>query len=248
MKIGTWNVNGVRKRKDEVLRWLAEEQPDVACLQEIKASAENVPRELAEQPEYWSVWHGNKGYSGVALLLKKARFEEPPVVAHPAFDFEARIVTATAGDRTFASTYVPNGGKDFAAKMQYLKAFEGWARELATQGASVVVCGDFNVARTPMDVHPTERGVKIGQLPEERLLLEGFLPHRLVDLVRHHHPEDDRLYSWWAPWRNMREKNIGWRLDFVVADAGLAERAVACDVQKSFGTSDHAPVIARFED
>lgn len=248
MKVATWNVNGIRARSSQLLHWIDGEEPDVICLQEIKASPEQVPEPVANVAGYHAHFHGAGGYSGVALLLRQKTFGDTPVFSHPSFDLENRIVVAEVGSMVLASVYVPNGGKDLAAKMLFLRELEQWAGALEAAGKHLVLCGDYNVARTFADVHPILRKPMVGQSPEERALIEKLLGHSLVDVGRHVEPENDRLFTWWAPWRNMREKNIGWRLDFVVADAGLAERAVACDVQKSFGTSDHAPVIARFED
>src|SRR5204862_8166446 len=108
-------------------------------------------------------------------------------------------------------------------------------------------CGDLNVARTEMDVHPKERKPRsIGQLPEERALIERLLGHGLVDVHRTLDPDNADLFTWWAPWRNMKERNIGWRLDYVLASASLASTVVSCPVQKDVGTSDHAPVVAVF--
>ena len=126
LKIGTWNVNGIRARQEQVLGWIAREQPDVVCLQEIKASIDQLTFPLLDIEGYWGHWHGGKGYSGVALLISKAFAPDGPSIVHPVFDFEQRICTATistaAGAFTLASIYVPNGGKDFAAKMRFSKA------------------------------------------------------------------------------------------------------------------------------
>jgi exodeoxyribonuclease-3 len=108
--------------------------------------------------------------------------------------------------------------------------------------------GDFNVARTDRDVHPKERKPRaIGQLPEERALIERIIGRGLVDLGRAVDPDNDGLFTWWAPWRNLRQRNIGWRLDYVLASATLGERVRSCVVQKDVGTSDHAPVVAIFD-
>ena len=132
MKIATWNVNGIRARQGQLLDWLAAERPDVVCLQEIKASLDQLPFELRDVPDYWSYWHGEKGYSGVGLLVAKSLAGALPACSHPAFDFEQRIACVTvpspAGDVMFASIYVPNGGKDFDAKMRFLTALEDYAR------------------------------------------------------------------------------------------------------------------------
>jgi exodeoxyribonuclease-3 len=244
MKVVTWNVNGIRARKGQVLELLAAEAPDVVCLQETRASPEQIPEELAAAAGYHCHWHGHKGYSGVGLLLRASRFADGPDFASPGFDFETRIVAAAAGPVVFASVYVPNGGKDFAAKMQFLTALEAWAGGVVAEGRKLVLCGDLNVARTDLDVHPTDRRRMVGQLPEERELIERLLGHGLIDVVRHVAPDDDRLYTWWAPWRNMRQRNIGWRIDYVAASASLVDDRVRCVSRRDFGTSDHGPVVA----
>ena len=247
-KVTTWNVNGIRARADEVMAFVEREHPDVLCLQEIKASPEKVPAPLCELAGYWCAWHGHKGYSGVGLHLSRARFPDPPSFAHPAFDHETRIVVAQAGPLRVASTYVHNGNKDFPPKVAFLKALRAWAAEGVAAGDSILLCGDLNVAREPRDVHPMLRNPRqIGQTPEEQQLLEEIVGVGLHDLLRSFAPDDERLFTWWAPWRQMREKNIGWRLDYVLTDAVLAKKATACSAERLYGTSDHAPVTAVFE-
>jgi exodeoxyribonuclease-3 len=207
-----------------------------------------VPAALCELGGYWCCWHGSKGYSGVAVHVSQAMAPERPPFFHPPFDFENRIVAVEVSGVTVASIYVPNGGKDFSAKIRFLEAMEAYAGVLQERGAVVVLCGDLNVARTERDVHPKERKpLAIGQLPEERALIERTIGHGLVDVGRAIDPDNDGLFTWWAPWRQMRERNIGWRLDYVLASRALAERAVACPVEKDVGTSDHAPVVATFK-
>ena len=247
MKIATWNVNGIRARHDQVQAWIERERPDVVCLQELKAASDQVPWSLTETEGYWCYLHCGKAYSGVSLHISKAIAPERPAFVHPSFDFEHRIVTAELRDFSVSSVYVPNGGKDFPAKMQFLESFDEYARGAEEQGRSVVVCGDMNVARTDMDVHPKERKPKaIGQLPEERAIFERIIGRGLVDVGRALDPANEGLFTWWAPWRSMRARNIGWRLDYVLASASLAARAEACPVQSDVGTSDHAPVMATF--
>ncbi len=101
--------------------------------------------------------------------------------------------------------------------------------------------------RTERDVHPVERRNVIGQLPEERALFEALIDERLVDVHRAHEPENERLFTWWAPWRKMRERNIGWRLDYVLASKSIASRVQSCVVQREFGTSDHGPVVMTYQ-
>ena len=251
MKIATWNVNGVRAREAQIHEWVERERPDVVCLQELKAAPDAIPLTLSELDGYWCYWHGLKGYSGVGLHIRRDLAALRPPFTHPAFDVESRIVAAdvasAVGTITVASVYVPNGGKDFPAKMRFLEAMDAYAASIQSAGRLLVLCGDLNVARTEMDVHPKERKPRaIGQLPEERALIERIIGRGLVDVGRALDPDNDALFSWWAPWRNMRQRNIGWRLDYILASEALAARATTCPVQREVGTSDHAPVVAEF--
>ena len=248
MKIATWNVNGIRARQTEVQELIEREQPDVLCLQEIKASLDQLPLWLCELEGYWCYWHGGKGYSGVGLHVRKASCPDRPVFEHPHFDYESRIVLARLPACTAASVYVPNGGKDFPAKMRFLESLGDLAASHQRSDRPLIICGDLNVARTDMDVHPKERKPHIiGQRPDERALLEILIGHGLVDVHRTLEPDNADLFTWWAPWRNMRQRNIGWRLDFVLASQSLADTVVSCVVQREFGSSDHGAVVAVFD-
>ena len=249
VKIATWNINGIRARQAQVLELVAREQPDIICLQELKAKPEQVPETLCNLAGYWCYWHGASAYSGVALHFAKARFPEPPEFSHPPFDHETRIVQARLDDLVVASVYVPNGGKDYEAKLAFMSAMASYVASLQEAGRTVVLCGDLNVTRTDRDVHPKERKPNaIGQRPDERALLERIIGHGLADIGRALDPNNDNLFTWWAPWRNLRQRNIGWRLDYVLASETMARRAVACPVLREFGTSDHGAVIATFAD
>ena len=242
VKIATWNVNGIRARSPEVLAFLEGEQPDVLCLQEIKAGAHQVPEPLRTLPGYQCYWHGHKGYSGVALLLRRETFSGA-VFAHPPFDHETRIVTARLGDLLLASIYVPNGGRDLGVKIAFLEELAALAAAERAAGTRVVLCGDLNVALEERDVHPTLRNpAQVGQTPHERSLLARIIGEGLVDLGRRSRPDDDQLFTWWAPWRNHRARNIGWRLDYVLASASIGSSG--CESLREVGTSDHGPVVA----
>src|ERR1700754_1436360 len=125
--LSTWNVNGIRARHGEVHDWLEREHPTIVCLQEIKATSDQIPTALCEMQGYWCYWHGGKGYSGVALQGSKGYCPARPAFAHRSCDYENRIVTVDLGDLTIASVYVPNGGKDFQAKMRFLEALLAYA-------------------------------------------------------------------------------------------------------------------------
>jgi len=249
MKICTWNVNGIRAREAQVAEWLAAERPDLVFLQELKARPDQVPALLAAPAEYWAYWHGGGPYSGVALLVRRDRAASPPAFIHPPFDFENRIVVAEVAGTTAASVYVPNGGKDLAAKLRFLGDLAEWAESLRGRAAPLVLCGDLNVARTDLDVFEKERDPEaIGQRPEERALLERLLAAGLADVHRDLHPGEPDLYTWWPPWRNMKQRNLGWRIDYVLLGGALAPRARSCRAAREFGSSDHAPVVAEIEE
>ncbi|MGH9316434.1 MAG: exodeoxyribonuclease III [Thermoanaerobaculia bacterium] len=249
MKIATWNVNGIRAREGQLREWLARDRPEIVCLQEIKAHPSQIPAALCETEGYRCYWHGEKAYSGVGLHIRTGAFPVEPEFRHPDFDHENRIVTARLGKLVVASVYVPNGGKDFAAKMRFLEALERFVGQTHAAGCELLLCGDLNVARAEMDVHPKERkpGV-IGQRPEERESLERILSRGVVDVGRSLDPDNDRLFTWWAPWRSLRQRNIGWRIDYILASESLARRATQSAVLADVGTSDHAPVVVTFED
>lgn len=243
MKVATWNVNGIRARASQLRDWLDRERPDVVCLQELKAELGQIP-ELCKLEDYHAYWHCCKGYSGVSLQVRKELLGGDPVYSHPPFDMESRIVQVELGDLVIASVYVPNGGKDYPAKLSFVHQLIEWTRRLRAEGREVLVCGDINIARTEMDVHPKERKPNaVGQLPEERTLFQMLLDAGLDDVGRSFDPDNAGLFTWWAPWRNMRQRNIGWRLDYMLASSGVKASATSCVVQPEVGTSDHAPVV-----
>ena len=247
MRIATWNVNGIRAREAQVLELIETHAPDVLCIQEVKAPVAKVPAALCDLSGYWCYWHGETAYSGVGLHLSRSAFAEKPEFWHPAFDAETRIVAARSGSRVWASVYVPNGGKDFEAKMRFLAALAEWVGDLHARGETLVLCGDMNVAHRDIDVHPKERKPVIGQRPDERALFGELLGRGLVDVARALDPNNPELFTWWAPWRNLRQRNIGWRLDYVLASEPVFARGARCATYREFGTSDHGPVIAELE-
>ena len=243
MKIATWNVNGIRAREAQLCDWLERDRPDVVCLQELKAEPAQIP-ERCKLADYHAYWHGTRGYSGVSLHLSKALLDADPEFSHPEFDMETRIVQVSLGNTVFASVYVPNGGKNYPAKLDFLTRLAAWSKALHEQGREVILCGDINIARAEVDVHPRERRADlIGQRAEERELFDALLGGNLVDVGRAMDPDNERLFTWWPPWRSMRQKNIGWRIDYILASRTIAERAVSCSVLADVGTSDHAPVM-----
>lgn len=249
MKVATWNVNGIRAREAQFVDWVRRDAPDVICLQEIKATAEQLGEALTMLPDYWNYWHGGpKGYSGVSLHVRKGTLAARPDFGHPDFDVESRVVEAKLdGGLVVASVYVPNGGKDYGAKLKFLESLRAYVDRAHAAGDRLILCGDMNVARNDADVHPKERKAgAIGQREDERQLFERILACDLVDVARTLEPTNDRLFTWWPPWRGLRQKNQGWRIDYILASANLGIAPAACHVAADVGTSDHAPVIAVF--
>jgi exodeoxyribonuclease-3 len=242
MKTATWNVNGIRAREAQLCEWLERDRPDVVCLQEIKARPDQVP-DRCKLADYHAFWHGAGGYSGVSLHIRRELLDALRF-SHPEFDVETRIVQVALDNLVLASVYVPNGGKDYAAKIEFMKRLVAWAKMVHEEGRELVLCGDINIARADIDVHPKERKEgTIGQRSEERELFESLLGGNLVDVTRSLDPGNEGLFTWWPPWRNMRQRNIGWRIDYILASRAIAERASSCKVLADVGTSDHAPIV-----
>ncbi|MEZ4447536.1 MAG: exodeoxyribonuclease III [Polyangiaceae bacterium] len=245
MKIATWNVNGIRARFEDVVAFADEHRPDVMCLQEIKALPSQVPEPLTGLPAFHSHWHGGPGgYSGVSLHLSRAALASRPTITIPEFDVETRIAVAELDALTIASIYVPNGNKDYPAKITFLEGLLAWAEALAAAGRPALLCGDFNVTRSDQDLHEThrKRGA-IGQRKEERALMARLLDAGYTDASRHFFPDDDTLFTWWPPWREEKQKNRGWRIDYVLVSASLVPALRSATVLVNQGTSDHAPLV-----
>src|SRR5262249_39168434 len=169
---------------------------------------------------------------------------EAPEFSHPGFDVETRIVQVALDNLVLASVYVPNGGKDYPAKLRFMTSLVDWSKRLHEQGRELILCGDINIARADIDVHPKERKTDIiGQRKEERDLFAALLGVHLVDVTRAMDPDNTGLFTWWPPWRNMRQRNIGWRIDYILASRTIAESARSCKVLSDVGTSDHAPIM-----
>ena len=251
MRVVTWNVNGIRARFGEVVELCRLVEPDLLCLQELKATPAQVPEPLTGLPAYASVWHGGPGGdSGVSVHVRRAWAAELGAgtrAAPTAFDVQSRAIEVALSPRLRAlSLYVPNGNRDLPGKIAFLSALRAHVRQARETGVDLLLLGDLNVARAEVDVHPTLRDPRsIGQTSAERELFAGLLADGdLTDVGRALAPDDHGLFTWWPPWREERRKNHGWRLDYVLASGRLANEITSCRVLGEFGTSDHAPVEA----
>jgi exodeoxyribonuclease III len=259
MKIATWNVNSIRARLEHVLRWLDLAKPDVLCLQELKVQDADFPAGALREAGYFAAVAGQKTYNGVAVLAR----EEPrdPVVGlthlpgdHP-LNTQRRLLAATVGGIRVISAYLPNGeavgSQKFAYKLEFFRELRAYLDRTRAPADPVVLCGDFNVAPEPRDVHDPGawEGSVLFSRPE-REALEALRAFGFTDCFRRHHEEGGR-YTWWDYRGGAYWKNQGLRIDHLWATDGLAQRCTASDVdegpRKWKKPSDHAPVWAELE-
>ena len=253
MKIATWNVNSIRARQGRLLAWLQKAQPDVLCLQELKATDESFPYEAIQQAGYHAAVYGQKTYNGVAILSRT----EPGNIQRGMTGFEdpqARLLLAQIAETWIASVYIPNGDAvgsvKYAYKLRWFQRFREFLETRFKPTDPVIVCGDFNVARDEKDVaRPDAWAGTVLFHPEVRQTMEHVLSWGLVDVLRTQHPEGG-LYSWWDYRMLAFPKNDGLRLDYVLATEPLAGRCIRADIdreeRKGEKPSDHAPVMAAF--
>jgi exodeoxyribonuclease-3 len=250
MKVATFNVNGITARLPRLLEWLAEAQPDVACLQELKTSDETFPVEALKRAGYGAIWHGQKGFNGVAIL---ARGEEPierrrGLPGDPD-DTHSRYIEAVVSGVTVGCLYLPNGnpapGPKFDYKLKWFERLTAHAAGLLAGGGPVVLAGDYNVIPTERDVYKPERWVDDALfLPETREAYRPLLAQGWTDSLRHLHP-DETVYTFWDYMRGAFSRNAGLRIDHLLLSPELAPRLKAAGVDKDIRamekTSDHAP-------
>lgn len=251
MKLTTWNVNGLRAALNKgLLDWVKAYEPDVLCLQEIKARPEQLEAAHLEQlrAQFSDLtWNPavRPGYSGVATLSRLPPQRTHTGLGEPAFDDEGRtIVTQFPGFRLF-NLYVPNGQHSHARvpfKLDFYQRLLDQCDELHAQGESLILCGDMNTAHREIDLrNPKENANTSGFLPEERLWIDRFLEHGFVDIYRWLYPERVQ-YTWWTYRMNARPRNVGWRLDFFLVSASLVERVKDAVIHDEVPGADHCPV------
>ncbi len=251
----TLNVNGLRAAaKRGFGDWLARKQPDVLCLQEVRARPEQVSDELRSPAGYstrW-LWAEKRGYSGVALYSREAADAYLPGCGIDWADREGRVLRGDFGDEVIVSTYVPSGSSSEerqALKFSFLDAFPRFTKKLLKLDRPVALCGDVNIAHTELDIHAPKRNEKnSGFLPEERAWLTKLLRQGWVDVLRAQHPDEPGLYSWWSNRGQARAKDLGWRIDYVLMNPAFAERVTRAWIDKEAGLSDHAPVWVEYEE
>lgn len=254
MKIATWNVNSLRVRLPHVLDWLTTHQPDVLALQETKTVDETFPADALLNAGYQAAFAGQKTYNGVALLSRESATDV--VTDLPGLnDPQRRVLGATVGDVRVLDLYVPNGsevGSDkYAYKLGWLDKLADYVQEQMSQYSKFVVLGDFNIAPEDRDVHDPEAWAgKILCSEPERNALQRLLDMGLSDTFRQFEQEE-KSFSWWDYRGAGFRRNLGLRIDLVLASAALSQHCTACWIDKEprrlERPSDHAPVMAEFE-
>lgn len=256
LRIITLNLNGIRSAWSKgVLPWLASQNADVVCLQELKAQHDDLNEEMKSPADLYAFYHAaeKKGYSGVGLWCRKKPDAVIEGLGHAEFDAEGRYLRADFGNLSVISLYLPSGSSSperQEAKFRFMDVFFPHLVELARLGRDVVVCGDWNIAHQEIDLKNWKSNRKnSGFLPEERAWVSRVLSEGgWRDVYRGLYPDTtEDCYTWWSNRGQAWAKNVGWRLDYQLATPDLAMRARAASVYKAQRFSDHAPLVIDYE-
>jgi exodeoxyribonuclease-3 len=259
MRILSWNVNGIRAvEKHGFVSWFQTESPDILCLQETKARPEQLSPELREPRNkagdlYHAYWASAKkpGYAGVAIFSRMEPKKVKPLGIDK-FDDEGRVLQAEFADFTLIAAYFPNSqdaGARLSYKLEFCDAIMALCNGLVKKKRHFVLCGDYNLAHTPIDLaRPKENEENAGYLPEERAWMDAFTAAGHVDIFRQLHPGEGGHYSWWSYRAASRVRNVGWRLDYHCIDKALVGRVKTALIRHEVEGSDHCPVELELTD
>jgi exodeoxyribonuclease-3 len=257
MKIATYNVNGVNGRLPQLLEWLNEAQPDIVCLQELKAPQDKFPASQMEKAGYRSVWVGQKSWNGVAILSRGGS----PVVTRRDLpssddDMQSRYLEAAIGGLVVACLYAPNGnpapGPKFEYKLAWFERLHAHAKTLAASKSPVILGGDFNIMPTDLDVYAPDRWQDDALFrPEVRAAFQALLKTGWTDAIRKLHPKE-RIYTFWDYWRNAWKRDAGLRIDHFLLNRHALKRLTNAGVDREVRgrehASDHAPAWIELAD
>jgi exodeoxyribonuclease-3 len=248
VKLASWNVNGLRSAlRGPLIDWLDAERPDAACLQEVKAHPDQIEMEAFARLGYRAFWHPalRPGYSGVLTLSRTEPCSVQLGMGRRDVDREGRVLLAEFPGLVLVNAYFPNSQRDHARlgfKLSFCRSLALRLDALRRAGKHVVLCGDYNIAHRPIDLrNPRQNQDNAGFLPEERAWLDRFLKRGWVDCFRHLCDQPGH-YTWWSYRPGVRERNIGWRLDYFCIDEGLLPRLGRTDHQVDVTGSDHCPI------
>jgi exodeoxyribonuclease-3 len=253
MKLISWNINGLRAAdKKGFFTFFQKEKPDILCLQEIKATPEQLPPHLKNTPGYNIFINPaeRKGYSGVATYSKPKPINIKRGFGIEKFDSEGRILITEYKDFTLFNIYFPNGKKNqerLDHKLDFYDTFLGYTDNLKVEGKNIVVCGDFNTAHKEIDLARPKENEKIsGFLPIERAWIDTFVDHGYIDSFRHFNKKPDK-YSWWDMKTNARERNVVWRIDYFFVNKEFIKHVKNAFIMQDIIGSDHCPVGIELE-
>ena len=249
MRLVCWNVNGIRAvYRKGLMDWIRRDSPDILCLQETRASCDQLPPDLKDIPGYESYHtshHERSGYSGVAIYSKIRPTRVDCGLGIDRFDGEGRTMIAHYPEFVLCNIYFPNGKASperLRYKMDYYEEFLRYTNLLLSEGKSVIVCGDLNTAHKEMDLaRPKENMKRSGFLPEERSWMDRFVGSGFVDTFREQHPGESK-WSWWDQKTRARERNVGWRIDYFFVSRDLMSRISSSFIEDDVTGSDHCPV------
>ncbi len=263
MKIISWNINGIRsiigqnpsKKFDTVStdnklhKYIADENPDIICLQETKADVDQIDENLRTPPGYFANYHScerKKGYSGVVTYSKIEPINVIKKIGIEKFDNEGRIIATDFDEFVLFNIYFPNGTSGYDRveyKLEFYDALFDYINKLKNQGRKIIVCGDYNTAHKPIDLaRPKENETTSGFLPEERVKLDEIVNYGFVDSFREYSNEPDH-YTWWSHRANARARNVGWRIDYHFVTKDLLPKLTNSYHQQFVEGSDHCPII-----
>lgn len=249
MKIVSWNVNGIRAVHQKGFKKnIHDINPDILCLQEVKAFPDQLAPEVRDIPGYVATWHPAKrpGYSGVATFTRAAPVSTRLSLGVNVFDIEGRVVISEFDRFVLFNIYFPNGQKDddrLQYKMDFYDTFLEVANRYVRDGQHVIVCGDVNTAHREIDLtHPKANEKYSGFLPMERAWIDKFISNGYVDVFRHYEQGPEH-YTWWSYRQNARQKNVGWRIDYFFVSKGFLPETLACYHLPEVMGSDHCPVV-----
>jgi exodeoxyribonuclease III len=251
MRIATYNVNGINGRLPVLLRWLEETNPDIVCLQELKARQERFPEQAIARLNYKAIWHGQKSWNGVAILSRAGTpVETRRVLPGAPDDVDSRYIEAAVNGILVGGLYLPNGnprpGPKFEYKLAWFERLIVHSADLLASGLPVVLAGDYNVMPTELDVYKPERWIDDALFaPEARVAYAQLLAQGWTDALRTVHP-NETIYTFWDYFRNAFARNAGLRIDHLLLSPALASRLVDAQVDRHVRgwekSSDHAPV------
>ncbi len=251
LRVITANLNGIRSAaRKGFFPWLARQDADFVCLQELKAQPADMTTEMLNPAGYYGYFHyaEKKGYSGVGIYCRRQPDQVVEGLGVPEFDAEGRYVEVVLGSLSVISVYIPSGSSGEVrqeAKYRFMDHFFAHLDALARSGRDVILCGDWNIAHKEIDLRNWQSNQKnSGFLPEERAWLTRVIDELgWIDVYRHLHPDaTGEAYTWWSNRGQAWAKNVGWRLDYQFATPPLAECARSAAIYKDERFSDHAPL------